>query len=718
MHSCKMKPTFLRSFNTKQYFNILCSYAPVIGSSFKLRASSVSPHDVHQFLPCRSLWCSPVLCKRRKTREERKNPTLLVYTPKKLNAPVIGVWQGITVKELAKVCERSVDSVLEALSYDETEFLYFRPSSQLTDFKIIQRALKRLGMKMKIIANPSQTFQFDGPLEADIQRRHLKPHVELVPRPPVVTVMGHVDHGKTSLLDALRNSNVVASEFGGITQHIGAFQVKLSSGAKVTFLDTPGHAAFKAMRNRGAQCTDIVVLVVAADDGVMEQTLESIKMANDAQVPMIIAINKIDKHGANIEKTKQMLINNHVMLEEAGGDTQVVPISAKQKLNLDKLVEAISVQAQVMDLRADYEGLVEGVIIESKIDPHRGKLATVLVQHGTLKKGDILIAGLAWAKVRNMFDESRTAVTSAPPSFPVEVMGWRDLPQAGDIVLEVETEAKARQVLEFRHKREEEKKIKEDLKVIEAKREEHHKIYQAEVEERRKMGFFKTRRVRTAKQVEEEFPHLNILVKGDVAGSVEAIINVIGTYYDPRCRLDVVSEEVGAVSLSDVEVAQAFDAIIYAFNVDTFKDAKVAAEKNNVTIKNINVIYKVIDDLKEELSKRLPVEKGENIIGEAVVQQNFFVTENRKKCSVAGCRCTTGNLKKSEKFKVVRDGKTVLDGMLLSMKHFKNEVGTIKENLECGLMFEDTEFEFLPGDKIVCYSLYDIPQKIRWDPGF
>uniref|UniRef100_A0A1B6EDF4 Translation initiation factor IF-2, mitochondrial n=2 Tax=Clastoptera arizonana TaxID=38151 RepID=A0A1B6EDF4_9HEMI len=669
---------------------------------------------------CRAFHSTSLMNKKRKSTEEKKNPKAMLFPPtsKFKEKKVVDVWKNMTVFQLAKTMGKDVDHVFNVMEYVDNSISFDKPDSVINNWQVIQDVVKKSGFRYKL----------SGPLSEMEQEEELKDAVKRPPplpeiserRPPIVTIMGHVDHGKTTLLDSLRNSSVVQSEFGGITQHIGAFSVTLKNGDKVTFLDTPGHAAFSAMRNRGAQVTDIVVLVVAADDGVMEQTIQSLNMAKEAQVPIIVAINKIDKQGANIERTKQMLIQHGIMLEDAGGDVQYVPISALKGTNLDDLVEAIVLQAELMDLKADYNGLVEGVVIESSSDQHRGKLATILVDRGTLRKGAILVAGTAWARVRAMFDDMKQTVSEVTPGNAVQLIGWRILPSPGDLILEMESEKKAQMVLKWREENLKKVKQEEEYSEISNKIEEHKKVYKAALEAKRKLGRYKVRREgpRQKEVVDTTELKLSVIIKGDVDGSVEAILDVLETYTNTECKLDVIHYGVGNVTTNDVELAEAFNAIIYSFNVGALKEAIDAAKDKKITIKRHNVIYKLVGDLKDEIEKLLPFQELEEIIGEANVMQQFDVTEGKKKVPVAGCLCTKGVLKKKAFFRLLREGEIIYEGTLESMRHLKTEVDSIKKDVECGLRLADSTVRYLPGDTIVCYIKKKEPRKSDWDPGF
>ncbi|XP_075556004.1 mitochondrial translation initiation factor 2 [Dermacentor variabilis] len=653
-------------------------------------------------------------------RWARKMEKPFVPSRTKPKNPVVKVWRNITLAELAKVIERPIDDIYEAIVFVENAGQYDHDDCEIDDADILFLILKRLGLRGQLVAPPEQPSPKKEFQDA-VRRPPADPSV-LVPRPPVITIMGHVDHGKTTLLDSLRNTNVVDQEFGGITQHIGAFTVKLPGKDRITFLDTPGHAAFSAMRERGAMATDIVILVVAADDGVMEQTVESIRYAREANVPIIVAINKMDKPTANIEHVKRGLIVHGIQMDDEGGDTQYVCISALKGTNLDKLTETILTQAELMEIKADPKGPVEGVIIESMGDQHRGKLSTALVQRGTLRKGAYLVAGLAWAKVRGMFDEWGKPVQTALPGTPVQVIGWRSLPSAGDVIIEVESEKRAQQVVHWRESQMQAEKDIEEYRAIQEKVQRHLVQYKAELEQRRAMGLRKKRKRLTNREKEytvDDTPCLPIVVKADVDGSVEAVLDLLDTYHSHhKCRLDIIHYGVGPVSESDVQLAQPFNGIVYAFHVPVLGAAGSAAEEGNIDIRSYNVIYHLIDDIKKELGKRLPLLDEDEVHGEALVQQEFLINEGRKKIPVAGCKCTKGTLRKNALYKLVRDSETIHSGPLISMRHLKNEVESIKKDVECGLMFQDPNVRFKHGDILICYSIKQVPQETDWDPGF
>uniref|UniRef100_A0A336MIR5 CSON001165 protein n=1 Tax=Culicoides sonorensis TaxID=179676 RepID=A0A336MIR5_CULSO len=661
---------------------------------------------------------STIDLKRRKTKEEKKADKLIQYTPKKTNdkksKDAVDVWRNITVQELADQIGKPIEHIQEVMLYVKN-VTDFEAHTRIEDMKVLKEIIEKCGQKMRIIGAPVHEHMDD--VERDVKPRPPAPEANLLPRSPVVTVMGHVDHGKTTLLDTLRGTSVAAGEAGGITQHIGAFTVALENGEEVTFLDTPGHAAFSAMRARGAHVTDIIVLVVAADDGVMEQTKEVIRLAQSEQVPIIVAINKIDKPEANIERTLKGLAQMGIALEGHGGDTQYVGISALKGTNLKQLVEAISTQATLMSLKAEHVGPVEGVVIESNLDSRRGKLSTAIVTRGTLRKGAILLSGLAHAKVRSMFDHNGKVIEETPPGKPVEILGWRELPSSGDLILEVDSEKTAHAILKWRQHKSLEDRALSDLEAIRAKQNEHDEQYKKDREARLLSGKFKRRTygIRAKESAPDDLtPRVSVIIKADVHGSLEAILDVLDTYHsNDKCKLDIVHYGVGDVSEGDLELAKVFKAIIYAFSVNLPKSIP-----KSTTIKEVNIIYRLVDDLKSAINEKLPQIPEDEIIGEANVLQLFKVTDHRKEVTVLGCRCTKGILKKNMKFRVMRQGEMVHEGELISMRHLKNEVDSIKKDVECGLRFEDQTVEILPGDTIVCYQIIMKSQETDWDPGF
>ncbi|WP_142849384.1 translation initiation factor IF-2 [Telmatospirillum sp. J64-1] len=510
-------------------------------------------------------------------------------------------------------------------------------------------------------------------LEGDTDREE-----DLQPRPPVVTVMGHVDHGKTSLLDALRSTDVVSGEAGGITQHIGAYQVTLKSGQKITFIDTPGHEAFTAMRARGAKVTDIVVLVVAADDGIMPQTVEAIRHAKAANVPIIVAINKIDKPDANPDKVRQALLNHDLVVEEMGGDILAVEVSAKQRLNLDKLEEAILLQAEILDLKANPNRAGSGVVVEAKMEKGRGSVATVLIQRGTLTVGDVFVAGSEWGRVRALVDDHGNKIESAGPGAPVEVLGLQGTPNAGDDFITVETEARARDIAGYRQRKEREAKAA--------------------------AGGRGTLEQMFSKIQAGEVKELPVVIKGDVQGSVEAIVATLEKLGNEDVKVRVLHAAVGAINESDVTLAKASDALIIGFNVRANPQARDLARRDEVDIRYYSIIYDVTDDLKKALTGMLAPTLRERFLGYAEIRDVFNITKVGK---VGGCMVTEGIVKRGAKVRLLRDNVVIHQGALSQLKRFKDDVREVREGYECGMSFENYN-DIQVGDFIECYEIEEV----------
>ena len=506
---------------------------------------------------------------------------------------------------------------------------------------------------------------------------------DLKPRPPVITIMGHVDHGKTSLLDAIRNAKVVASEAGGITQHIGAYQVKTDTGALLTFLDTPGHAAFTSMRARGAHVTDIVVLVVAADDAVMPQTVEAINHAKAANVPMIVAINKIDKPEANPTKVRTDLLQHEVVVEAMSGDVQDVEVSAVTGQGLDDLLEAIALQAEILELKANPNRFAEGAVIEAKLDVGRGPVATVLVQKGTLKQGDIFVVGEQWGKVRALVDDKGNRIPEAGPSVPVEVLGLNGTPEAGDVLNVVETEAQAREIAAYRE--------------------------QAAKDKRAAVGAATTLDQLMAKaKADQTVAELPILLKADVQGSAEAIAQAMEKIGNDEVRVRVLHSGVGAITESDVGLAEASGAPIMGFNVRANAPARNAAHQKGVEIRYYSVIYDLVDDVKKAASGLLSAEIREKFIGYANIKEVFKVSGVGK---VAGCLVTEGVARRSAGVRLLRDDVVIHEGTLKTLKRFKDEVKEVTSGQECGMAFENYD-DVRPGDVIEIFEREEVERKL------
>ncbi|HMI97995.1 MAG TPA: translation initiation factor IF-2 [Micropepsaceae bacterium] len=504
----------------------------------------------------------------------------------------------------------------------------------------------------------------------------------MTPRAPIVTVMGHVDHGKTSLLDALRKTDVVAGEAGGITQHIGAYQVQLPSGAKITFLDTPGHAAFTAMRARGAKVTDLVILVVAADDGVMPQTVEAIAHAKAANVPIIVAINKIDKADANPSRVKNELLQHEIQVEELGGDVLAVEVSATKGTGLEKLEEAILLQSEVLDLKANPKRPADGAVIEAKLDKGRGPVATVLVQRGTLRQGDLLVAGAEWGRVRALVNDHGETVDSAGPSEPVEVLGLSAAPEAGDEFVVVDSEARAREVTEYRGRKRREGR-------------------QAMISRQSLDQLLKS-------QKDGEKRLLPLVIKADVQGSLEAIDGALSKLGTDEVAVQILHGGAGGITESDVILAHASGAAIIGFNVRANMQARERARRDGVEIRYYNIIYNVLDDVKAVLSGMLAPETRERFLGNAEILEVFNISKVGK---VAGCRVTEGLVRRGAKVRLVRDDVVIHEGELSTLKRFKDEVREVQAGQECGMAFANYH-EIQKGDIIECYEVETIKRSL------
>jgi translation initiation factor IF-2 len=556
----------------------------------------------------------------------------------------------ITVQELSsRMAERSADVVRELMKMGMLVTVNHNLDADTAELVILA-----FGHRVKRVT------------AADVENVILDPvdsEEHLLRRAPVVTIMGHVDHGKTSLLDALRCADVVSGEAGGITQHIGAYSVKLDNGHHITFLDTPGHEAFTAMRSRGAKVTDIVVLVVAADDGIMAQTVEAINHAKAANVPIIVAVNKIDKPSANPGRVREELLSHELVPEELGGDIMVVEVSAKQKINLDKLLETILLQAEILDLKANPDRAASGVIIESRMDIGRGVIASVLVQKGTLSVGDLLVAGASWGKVRAINNDKGMAIEHATPSMPVEILGLGTVPEAGDPVNEVETEKQARDIAEFRERR------ARDLRSAAVQKTTLEELFQ------RASG--------DSKQKE-----LAVIVKADVQGSVEAIVGSLLKLATDEVTVRILHMAVGGITESDVILAQASKAVIMGFNVRANNQAKLFAQRDGVDIRYYSIIYNLVDDVKAAMSGMLSPILREEYLGSVEIRQVFNITKIGK---VAGSYVTSGVIKRGAKVRLLRDNIVIHEGKLKTLRRFKDDVKEVKEGFECGIAFESYE---------------------------
>ncbi len=578
--------------------------------------------------------------------------------------------ETIMVSELAnRMAERAADVVKSLMKMGMMVTM-----NQAIDADTAELVIEEFGHKAVRVSDADVEQVIDTVQDAD---------ANLVSRPPIVTIMGHVDHGKTSLLDAIRKANVVSGEAGGITQHIGAYQVTTDTGAVISFLDTPGHAAFTSMRARGAQVTDIVVLVVAADDAVMPQTIEAIAHAKAAKVPMIIAINKVDKHGADPTKVRTALLQHEVVVEAMSGDVQDVEVSAKTGQGIDNLLEAIALQAEILELRANPKRAASGAVIEAKLDVGRGPVATVLVQNGTLRKGDIFVVGEQWGKVRALVNDQGVRIDEAGPSVPVEVLGLSGTPQAGDTLNVVETEAQAREIASYR-----EKTIKD---------------------KRAAAGAATTLEQLMAKaKADQSVAELPVLVKADVQGSSEAIVQALEKIGNDEVRVRVLSYGVGAITDTDVSLAEASKAPIIGFNVRANASARNSAHQKGVEIRYYSIIYDLVDDIKAAASGLLKAEIRETFIGYATIKEVFKVTGIGQ---VAGCLVTEGVARRSAGVRLLRDNVVIHEGTLKTLKRFKDEVKEVISGQECGMAFERYE-DIRPGDVIEIFEREEIQRRL------
>ncbi len=605
---------------------------------------------------------------RRARERERQRQREQMESPQKVIREVV-IPETITVQELAnRMATRGVE-VIKALM----KMGVMATMSQVIDADTAELIVEEFGHRSKRVAEADVELGLEGAPDEE---------ADLEPRAPIVTVMGHVDHGKTSLLDALRSTDVASGEAGGITQHIGAYQVELPSGAKITFLDTPGHEAFSSMRARGAKVTDIVVLVVAADDSVQPQTVEAINHAKAAEVPIIVAVNKIDRPEANLDRVKNDLLQHSIVPEDMGGDVQVVPVSALKRTNLDQLEEAILLQAELLELKANPNRAAAGVVVEAQLERGRGPVATVLVQRGTLKIGDILVAGAEWGRVRALIDDRGRNVEAAGPSVPVEVLGLSGLPQAGDDVVVVENDARAREITEFRQRKEREK--------------------------RAALGARGTIEQMFSRIAAGEAMELPIVIKADVQGSLEAIVAALEKMGTDEVKVRILHAGVGGINESDVTLAGASDAFIIGFNVRANKQARDAAQRDGVDIRYYSIIYELIDDLRTSLSGLLPPVLRERQIGNAEVREVFNITRVGK---VAGCRVTDGIVKRGAGVRLLRDDVVIHEGTLSSLKRFKDEVREVREGYECGMAFENYQ-DIQVGDVIECFEVESVVREL------
>jgi translation initiation factor IF-2 len=591
--------------------------------------------------------------------------------PKEKLVREVTIPEAITISDLAnRMSERGVDVIRLLMKQGQMVTI-----NDVIDADTAQLVAEEMGHSVRRVS------------EADVEEGLFDvadEPAQLEPRAPVVTVMGHVDHGKTSLLDAIRSADVAAGEAGGITQHIGAYQVTSASGDKVTFIDTPGHAAFTAMRARGAKVTDIVVLVVAADDGVMPQTVEAIHHAKAAKVPIIVAINKIDKPDAKPERVRTELLQHEIQVESMGGEVVDVEVSAIKKTNIDKLLEMIGLQAEILDLKASSARAAEGTVIEAKLDRGRGPVATVLVQRGTLRVGDLVVAGAEWGRVRALVSDTGETIVSAGPSMPVEVLGFSGTPDAGDRLAVVENEARAREVTDYRARQKREKSAARSTGM---------------------RGSLEQMMAQAKTAGRKEFP---LVIKADVQGSLEAIIGSLDKLGTEEVAARVLHAGVGGISESDVTLAEASGVPIIAFNVRANKEAREAAERAGIEIRYYNIIYDLVDDVKKAMSGLLPPTMRETMLGNAQILEVFKVS---KVGNIAGCRVTDGTVERGANVRLIRDNVVVHEGKLSQLKRFKDDVKEVNAGMECGMAFENYQ-DMRQGDVIECYRVETIQRSL------
>jgi translation initiation factor IF-2 len=605
--------------------------------------------------------------RRRREREKLRQAGVVQQRDKVMREVIIP--EVITIQELAnRMTERAVDVIKLLMAQGAMHKI-----NDVIDADTAELIVQEFGHTPKRVSEADVEEGFIGKTDADEQQ---------LPRAPVVTIMGHVDHGKTSLLDAIRETEVAAGEAGGITQHIGAYQVATPNGQRITFIDTPGHEAFTAMRARGAKVTDIVVLVVAADDGVMPQTVEAINHAKAAHVPLIVAINKMDKPNADPNRVRTDLLQHEVIVESMSGETLEVPVSALQRTGLDRLLEAIQLQAELLDLKANPNRSAEGVVIEAKLERGRGPVGTVLVQRGTLRVGDIIVAGSAWGRVRALIDDRAEPVASAGPSVPVEILGFDSAPEAGDPFAVVESEGRAREITDYRMRK-----------------------------RRQTLGSAGTARTleQMMQQLKEagrkEFP---LLVKGDVQGSVEAIAGALRKIGNDEVEARIVHSGVGGVTESDIALANASKAVVIGFNVRANTQAKMLADQSGVEIRYYNIIYDLVDDVRAAMSGLLAPTLREVFLGNAQILEVFNISKVGK---VAGCRVTEGKVERGAKVRLIRDNVVIHEGTLSTLKRFKDEVREVPAGQECGMAFANYQ-DIRAGDVIECFNVESIARTL------
>jgi len=606
---------------------------------------------------------------RRRFKKKQPKPAQTQIQPQEKVIKEVIIPEVITVQELAnRMAEKSAEVIKKLMGLGVMATI-----NQPIDADTAQLIVEDFGHKFKRVA--------DSDVEQAIQTEEDTVE-QLMHRPPVVTVMGHVDHGKTSLLDALRETNVVAKEAGGITQHIGAYQITVSTGDKITFIDTPGHEAFSEMRARGAKVRDIVVLVVAANDGIMPQTVEAIRHAQAAEVPIVVAINKIDLPGADPMKVKTSLLQHGIGVEEMGGECLCAEVSAKKRINIDKLVEAILLQAEMLDLKANPNRKAEGAVVEAKMEKGRGTVVTALVQKGTLKIGDICIAGKEWGRIRAMFNERGQKVQEANPATPVEVLGLQGTPSAGDDFVVVADENQAKEITGYRIRKEREAKLVKSAK--------------------------SAMEMMLDKIKSGEVKHLPLIIKADVQGSIEAIEGTISKLSNDEVSVQILHSAVGPISESDITLAKASHALVIGFNVRATPPARDMARRDGVEIKYYSIIYDVLDDVKKGLEGMLSPELKEKLLGYAEIREVYNITGVGK---VGGCMITEGMVRRGAKIRLLRDNVVIHDGSIGQLKRYKEDVKEVKEGYECGISFENYN-DIQKGDFIECYEIEEIAAKL------
>jgi len=606
----------------------------------------------------------------RRHRERQKKQSAAAREEGRKIKREVQIPEAITIQELAnRMTERGVDVIKFLMKQGQMHKI-----NDVIEADLAELIVMEFGHTPKRVSEADVEEGFLGGEDAE---------ADLEPRAPVVTVMGHVDHGKTSLLDALRQTSVVSGEAGGITQHIGAYQVQTEDGAPVTFIDTPGHAAFTSMRARGAKATDVVVLVVAADDGVKPQTIEAIDHAKAAQVPIIVAINKIDKPDSDPQRVRTELLQHEIVVESMSGETLEVEVSALKRMNLDKLLEAIQLQAELLELTANPDRPAEGVVIEAKLERGRGPVATVLVQRGTLKVGQVVVAGRSWGKVRALINDRGENTAQAGPSQPVEILGLDSAPEAGDQFAVVENEARAREITDYRQR----------------------KLREVKAAGAGSRGSLEKMMSQLGDEGAKEFP---LIIKGDVQGSVEAITSALEKISTEEVEARVVHAGVGGVTESDVTLAKASDAAIVGFNVRANSQARQAARQEGIEIRYYNVIYDLVDDIKAAMSGLLEPTLRETFLGNAEILEVFNITKVGK---VAGCRVTEGKVERGAGVRLIRDNVVVHEGKLSTLKRFKDEVKEVQTGQECGMSFERYE-DIRKGDIIECYRVEKVERSL------